>query len=117
MAKFYSPSGEDVFVSNTVGHTAIITAEPTEIHDSLVREAAMAGCLPDGAKAASANGQVAFNQAGRVVEVMKDMLDKDDPTLFNGDGKPNKMKLDKLCGFSTTREEYESAWAELTKDA
>lgn len=113
--KWYSPSGEEVHLALTSGHTAVIGAEPAEILDLFHREAAAAGCLPEGVKPETKGGAPAFNRRDVISTALQTMLDGGEEGDFKADGTPDLKRVQAKVGFKATREEVDSVWAELTK--
>jgi hypothetical protein len=110
--KFRSPSDQPIHVALTTGHTAVIPPEGVELDPMFHKEA-------------SARGAVAFDDTTTIVmtpdvrkaaisAALTSMLDGKVEDDFTAEGKPNLLKLKARVGFSVTRDEADSVFAELT---
>ena len=114
--KFYPPAGKDtVTVGLTSGHMAVVNEEGTVLDKLFHAEAIAQGCRltnddDDGAQ------DETFDRAGRIREVMEDLLDSNNPDAFTANGLPQTDVLSKACGFRVTSSERDAVWAEVSAD-
>ena len=113
--KFYQPAGkESVTVGLTSGHMAVVNEEGTVLDKMFHAEAIAQGCrLTNDDDAAK---DETFDRAGRIREVIEDLLDSNNPDAFTANGLPQTDVLSKLCGFRVTSSERDAAWAEVSAD-
>ncbi len=114
--KFRSTTGEDVFMSLTTGHTAIVGVELTELDKMFHKEAIARGCLPEGvAEDQAPDTSGAFNRKEVIVNAINEMLDGGDEDDFTSTGKPDLRKLNAKVGFQVARNEADAIWEEISK--
>lgn len=114
--KFYSPTGHDMHIALTTGHTCVITVEGNEIDPMFNREAIARGASTD--KDATTTVQAAapeFDRKQVIADAINNMMDGNDPDDFNDDGKPNLKKLSARAGFKVERGESDAIFEEITK--
>jgi hypothetical protein len=113
--KFFSPTDEPIHVSLTSGHTAVVTAEGTELTEMFQREAVARGAiLKDG----DAAGDLRAQQLTRTLTIREALIaarDGNSQDAFKQDGTPDLRKLIGKLGFPVAREEADALWAEITK--
>jgi len=114
---FFSPTDEPIHVSLTSGHTALVTADGTELHEMFQREAVARGAiLKDG----DAAGDLRAQQLTRTLTIRDALIaarDGNSQDAFNKDGTPDLRKLIAKIGFPVAREEVDALWAEITEAA
>lgn len=116
--KFRSTTGEEVHISLTTGHTALVGTELTELSPIFHKEAIARGCLPEGVEpdeAADTSGS--FNRKQVIVDALNLMMDGDTDGDFKADGKPNLTALNKRVGFQVARDEADEIWTEVSSVA
>ena len=113
--KFYPPAGkESVTVGLTSGHMAVVNAEGTALDKLFHAEAIAQGCrLTNDEDDAQ---DETFDRAGRIREVMEDLLDSNNEDAFTANGLPQTDVLSKACGFRVTSSERDAIWAEVSAD-
>ena len=114
--KFRSPTHEPLHVALTTGHTAVVSAEGTELDPMFHREAVARGAVPADSSGAGADMQAQL--LGRhlaIKDALNAMLNGTDKDDFTADGKPNLIRLKAKAGFAVTREEADPIFAELAK--
>ncbi len=114
--KFRSPTHEPLHVALTTGHTAVVSAEGTELDPMFHREAVARGAVPADSSGAGADMQAQF--LGRhlaIKDALNTMLNGTDKDDFTADGKPNLIRLKAKAGFAVMREEADAIFAELAK--
>jgi hypothetical protein len=105
--KFRSPSDQPIHVALTTGHTAVIPPEGVELDPMFHKEA-------------SARGAVAFDDTTTIVmtpDVRKAAISAALTSMLDGkveDDFTAEGKLKARVGFSVTRDEADSVFAELT---
>jgi hypothetical protein len=117
--KFRSPTEDSVPVGLTTGHTALVTAEGTELADMFHREAIARGCVPFTESDAfnekkQQNPEFTRSEViGTAIEALIKAQDKDD---FTAAGKVDLNRLSAKVGFKVSREEADALWTEITQD-
>lgn len=113
--KFRSPTDEPLHIGLTTGHTAVVSAEGTELAPMFHREAIARGAFPVESSAVSMDMQTQLLGRQLVIkEALSAMLNGADKDDFTADGKPNLVRLKAKAGFAVTREEADAIVAELT---
>ncbi len=114
--KFRSPTNDPLHIALTTGHTAVVSAEGTELAPMFHREAVARGAVPVDSTVASMDLQTQMLARHLAIKDALDAMlngaDKDD---FTADGKPNLTRLKSKAGFAATREEVDAIFAELAK--
>lgn len=114
--KFVSTTGENIQISLTTGHTALITAEPAELDARFHKEAIARGAMPVGIQAEVVQAAApAFDRAAVIAKTLNEMLDGGVEGDFNNDGRPALAKVNARLGFTASREEVDAVWAEISK--
>lgn len=113
--KFRSTTGEDVHISLTTGHTAVIGVEPAELEKKFHKEAIARGCLPEGVDEDEPEKPEGFNRVEAITKAMNAMLDGGDEGDFTAAGKPNLAKLSDRVGFNVPRVEADQIWEVVSK--
>ena len=120
--KFRSPTGLDMPIALTNGHTTVIAAEGSEVPAMFHKEAVARGAIlivaeevattdaPAAAAPASPAGATP-DRAQLIQAALQSMLDGGDEGDFTAEGKPNLVKVKAHLGFAVTREEVDAAWA------
>ena len=114
--KFRSPTDEPLHIALTTGHTAVVSAEGTELAPMFHREAVARGAFPVDSSTAGVDLQA--QMLGRqlaIKEALNAMLNGADKDDFTADGKPNLTRLKSKAGFAVTREEADAIFAELAQ--
>ena len=113
--KFRSPTDAPLHIALTTGHTAVVSADGTELAPMFHREAVARGAFP--VESSAAGMDLATQMLGRqlaIKEALNAMLNGGDKDDFTADGKPNLVRLKAKAGFAVTREEADAIVAELT---
>ena len=113
--KFRSPTDAPLHIALTTGHTAVVSADGTELAPMFHREAVARGAFP--VESSAAGMDLAAQMLGRqlaIKEALNAMLNGADKDDFTADGKPNLVRLKAKAGFAVTREEADAIVAELT---
>lgn len=114
--KFVSTTGEDIHITLTSGHTALIGLEPVELDARFHKEAIARGAMPEGVQIEKPQEQSqAFDRGQAIAKVLNDMLDGGAEGDFNNDGRPALGKVNARLGFTASREEVDAVWAEISK--
>lgn len=114
--KFRSPTDAPLHIALTTGHTAVVSADGTELAPMFHREAVARGAFPVESSAAGLDLQTQL--LGRqlaIKEALNAMLNGADKDDFTADGKPNLTRLKAKAGFAVTREEADAVFAELVQ--
>jgi hypothetical protein len=117
--------GEVVRIASTSGHIVLIGNEFTEVPEHMEKDAYANGCVSeelynsirtDMEKESAATKSLAGgsahpgDQAPVVIEKIKVMLNSTEEGYFTKAGLPNLKVLEKLCGFTVSRELMEASW-------
>lgn len=113
--KFRSTTGADIHISLTSGQTALIGTEPIELDKIFHREAIARGALPEGVEPDAPVVAAGFDRKQAILDALNAMADGDTEGDFNQDGSPALKRVNTRLGFTASREEVDSAWAEVTK--
>lgn len=114
--KFVSTTGEDIHITLTSGHTALVGTEPVELDVKFHKEAIARGALPAGLPVEVQEAQKpAFDRKEAITNTLNDMLDGGAEGDFNNDGRPSLAKVNGRLGFTASREEVDAVWAEISK--
>ena len=113
--KFKSTTGEEVFISLTSGHTAMVGVELTELDKAFHKEAIARGCLPEGVEPDVVGPDTNFNRKQVIVDALNAMLDGGAEKDFNTNGKPDLRALNARVGFTVARDEADKIWDEVSK--
>lgn len=114
--KFRSPTDEPLHIALTTGHTAVVSADGTELAPMFHREAVARGAFPVDSSAAGVDLQTQMLARHLAIkEALDAMLNGADKDDFTADGKPNLTRLKSKAGFAATREEVDVIFAELAK--
>lgn len=114
--KFRSTTGEEVHISLTTGHTAVIGVELTELEKKFHKEAIARGCLPEGVDEDEPEQATGFNRVDAITKAMNAMLDGGDEGDFTKAGKPDLSRLNARVGFTVSRSEADGIWEVVSKD-
>lgn len=121
--KFRAPDDKDeVHVTSTTGHAVRVGKEWREIPAILHKDAIAQGCItsnmePESIAAALKNTSPQFSAADEIRKGITGMLEEGDPTFFTKDKVPNLKILSSRVGFNVDREQMQSVWAEMQKEA
>lgn len=113
--KFYAPTADELFISLTSGHTAVIPPEGVELDKMFHREAIANGALTEsllGEKSEPADPQ--FDRKQVIVDAMNAMLDGGSEDDFTNDGRPDLRRLNARVGFTVSRSEADAIWREVS---
>lgn len=114
--KFRAPTDAPLHIALTTGHTAVVSADGTELATMFHREAVARGAFPVESSEASVDLQTQLLGRQLVIkEALNAMLNGADKDDFTADGKPNLTRLKSKAGFAVTREEADAIFAELAK--
>lgn len=122
--KYRSPTGEDIRVTSTTGHVAIVGADWRELpriyHQAAIREGCEVdqGVIPNDSKAAKVQGAGPQSQPPEAVieRALKTMLERDQAGDFTADDQPNLKVLGKLAGFTVTRDQVTPIYQKLVEE-
>lgn len=112
--KFRSTTGTDVHLSLTSGHSAVVTADGSELDQRFHREAIANGCLPDGIEESNEGHKPDFDRKQIISDALHAMLAGSDPEDFTKQGKPSMSKVNARVGFNVDRSEVDAIWEELS---
>lgn len=112
--KFFSPTDEKVHIALTTGHTAVITADGSELDKRFHKEAIARGCLPEGVEADKPAENTSFDRKAIIEKTLQSMVDGSDEKDFKADGTPNLKQVSTKAGFMVDRTEVEAIWSEMT---
>ncbi len=115
--KFRSPNAEDLHISLTSGHTAVVSVEGNELDPMFRREAIARGALTGDDVAPILGDGAPFDRKQNITDAINAMMDGDNPEDFNDDGKPALKRLNARLGFQASRSEVDAIFDELTKAA
>lgn len=109
--QMYHPE-ESQSVALTSGHTFVVPKTDgdtgKEVPQRFAQKALAMGCLPVGSKPeAEMPGET---RADLIKKAMRLMMESDDETFFDVEGKPAMEVLTKKCGFSVARRERDAIW-------
>jgi len=117
--KYVSP--KDLKVNTTDGmHSFFLPAgEPVELPEHLIAAAVVGGARPvaegQATVAAAEDDAVVTTEADAAVELIADVmaaiLAEDKPELLTSAGIPRANVVEERCGFNTTKEQRDEAWA------
>jgi hypothetical protein len=130
--RFISRNKEIVRLASTSGHIILVGAEFVDVPEHMEREAYASGCVSeelynsikaDMAKDAEAKSNLAgggqkdkIDPSPVVIETIRTMLNSTEEGYFTKAGLPNLKILEKLCGFTVSREDMESAWSVVSAE-
>jgi hypothetical protein len=114
--KFRSTTGEEVSISLTSGHTAVVGVELTELEKRFHKEAISKGCLPEGVEDEQPVKPEGFDRVKVITAALNAMADGADEGDFTASGKPVLAKLSARVGFNVSRVEADAIWDEISKD-
>ena len=119
--KFVSPDGQDIHISLTSGHSALVGAEPVELAPIFHREAIARGCVPANMskaarEAGTEKGTPTFDRKAVIKKALEDMIADGDEEEFTGNGIPKLPAVRKRTGFGVDKEEMTVVWEELAKE-
>lgn len=114
--KFRSTTGEEVHISLTTGHTAVVGVDPTPLDKKFHKEAISRGCLPEGVDIDEPVEATGFNRVEVITKAMNAMLDGGDEGDFTKAGKPDLSRLNARVGFTVSRSEADGIWEVVSKD-
>lgn len=115
--KFRSTTGEEVHISLTTGHTAVVGVELAELEKRFHKEAIARGCLPEGVEDDAPAAPDGFDRVKVITAALNAMTDGSDEGDFTAAGKPVLAKLNARVGFTVSRSEADAIWDEISKDA
>lgn len=99
------------------GHTAVITAEGTDLDKMFHKEAMQRGALLEGGLDSDDLSTQVKNRAIEIKDALQAMRDGAAPADFTKEGKPDLRKLIAKLGFQVSRDEVDAYWEELSEDA
>lgn len=114
--KFSSQTGQDVHISLTSGHTAVVTTSSSELEPRFHKEAVARGCLPEGISNDVAVLNTAETRAQVLKRVLLEMVKSEDPENFTAAGLPKMKQVEIKAGFKPERSEVEQIWAEVSAE-
>lgn len=115
--KFRSTTGDDVHLSLTSGHTAVVTPDGSEL-PAIFHKAAIANeCLPEGVADSPTAQAPRYERKKLIVEALNAMLAGSDAEDFTKQGKPSISKLNARVGFTVDRSEADAIWDEMSATA
>jgi hypothetical protein len=130
--RFISRNKEAVVrIASTSGHIVLIGNEFVDVPEHMEAEAYANGCVSEelyksiradiekdaGAKQALVGGgtPAEADRSPVIEQVMNDMLASTDEGYFTKAGLPNLKVLEKLCGFTVSRDEMETCWGKVSQ--
>lgn len=122
--KYRSPTGEDIRVTATTGHVAIVGAEwrelPRVYHQAAIRDGCEVdqGVIPNDRRATVQGAGPQHQEPEAVIErALKTMLERDQAGDFTNDDQPNLKVLGKLAGFAVTRDQVTPIYQKLLDES
>jgi hypothetical protein len=112
--KFKTPGDQPLMIALTSGHTLVVEPTGSDVPVQFRKEAIARGCAPVGV---GVEAPIPTNDEPKRVELIEagvqKLLDSDDDSSFNADGKPNLKALSKIVGFNVQRDELDAVWDKL----
>ena len=128
--QFRSPNGNQIHVSNVLGHSAVVTDEWQTLPEVLHRDAMAAGCECDQSRVATCAPKAesapdAPKRPANETEVIREAIElmlarKDDPDFrgdFTADQTPNAKVVAKLCGMNVSKEAVMNVFVAMQHEA
>ncbi|MDE2382550.1 MAG: hypothetical protein KGL71_10125 [Xanthomonadaceae bacterium] len=128
--QFRSPNGDPIPVSNTLGHSAIVTGEWQTLPEILHRAAMAAGCECDQTRVTTVapkaeSAKDAPKRPANETEVIREAIElmlarRDDPDFssdFTADQTPNAKIVAKLCGMNVSKEAVMNVFVAMQNEA
>lgn len=116
--KFKAPGNAPISLGLTSGHMAIVEPTGTDLQPMFHAVAIARGCIPEGVEIPKEEPTAPnFDRAKVIADAMRKMLESTDDGMFTAQGKPDKRKLDGVCGFQTSREEVDAIWSAVKAEA
>lgn len=123
--KYRSPTGEDIRVTSTTGHVAVVGAEWRELpkiyHQAAIRDGCEVdqGVIPNSPKGGQVKGAgpQAKTPEAVIERALKAMLERDQPGDFTADDQPNLKVVGKLAGMTVTRDQVTPIYQKLIEES
>jgi hypothetical protein len=133
--RFISRNKDEVVrIASTSGHIVLVGGEFTEVPEHMERDAYALGCVSEelynsiksdmekdaaAAKNSLLGGGNPPGSADRspvVIATIKTMLESSEDGYFTKAGLPNLKVLEKLCGFTVSKDDMETAWGVVSAE-
>lgn len=119
--KFVSPDGQDIHISLTSGHAALVGAEPVELAPMFHREAISRGCVTTqmskaAREAGTKKGAPTFDRKAVIKKALEDMIAEGNEDEFTNNGIPKLPAVRARAGFGVEKEEMVIIWEALANE-